>query len=78
MGRFMTSSKSLFQGNLNNGLREGFSKIPRGVLSVVVEHPPLQSTFENLVHVSMMPNSGQVYNFYSVFRENRKTKPRIL
>lgn len=77
MGRFMASSKNLFQGILNKGLRVGFSKIPRGVHSVAVEHPPLQSTFENLIHVSMMPNLGQVYNFYSVFREKRETKTRI-
>lgn len=66
----MASSKNLFQGILNKGLRVGFSRIPRGVLSTAVEHPPLQSTFETLIHVSKMPNSGQVYNFYSGLREN--------
>lgn len=72
----MASSKNLFQEILNKGLRVGFSRIPRGVLSVAAEHPPLQSTFETLSYISKMPNLGQFYDFYSVLMRELKDKTK--
>lgn len=63
MGRFMASSKNLFQGILNKGLRVGFSRIPRGVLSMAVEHPLCKA----LLKLSLMFPRCQIWARFVIF-----------